>query len=58
MGSGGLMVSYNDVAAGYASFTFGISNCIAESTGVIIPYLVSIMTKNVKKFNLSCFYSY
>jgi hypothetical protein len=43
------MAAYNDVAGSYASFIFGISNCIAESTGVFVPFIVSIMTKNVIK---------
>ena len=39
---------YNDVAGSYASLTFGISNSIAESTGFIVPLIVSALTKNVK----------
>ena len=38
---------FNDIAGIYGSLVYGISNSIAESTGVIVPYIVAELTKNV-----------
>lgn len=43
----GFMVNSNDVAAGYAGIVFGISNTFATIPGIISPYLVGVITKNV-----------
>lgn len=47
----GFMVNSNDVAAGYAGIVFGISNTFATIPGIISPYLVGVITKNVNKNN-------
>lgn len=41
------MVNSNDVAAGYAGIVFGISNTFATIPGIVSPYLVGVITKNV-----------
>lgn len=50
LSSGGYSVCFNDVAGIYGSLAYGISNSIGESTGVIVPYIVSELTKNVSFF--------
>ena len=44
---GGFLVTYNDIAGPFAGVVFGISNTIASLTGIIIPYFVAAVTKNV-----------
>ncbi len=48
---------FNDVAGVYGSLVYGISNSIAESTGVIVPYIVAKLTKNVFLKLLRCYFS-
>lgn len=50
------MVNSNDVAAGYAGIVFGISNTFATIPGIVSPYLVGVITKNVIDY-ISYFYS-
>ncbi len=40
-------MAYNEIVGSYAGITFGISNSIAQLTGVIVPYTVAAITKNV-----------
>ena len=44
---GGFLVSFNDVAGPFAGVVFGISNTFATTSGIIIPYFVAAVTKNV-----------
>lgn len=46
LNSGGYSVCFNDIAGVYGSLVYGISNSIAESTGVIVPYIVAELTEN------------
>ena len=41
------MVNYNDVAGPYAGILFGMVNTIGTIPGIIAPYLVGVLTKNV-----------
>jgi hypothetical protein len=50
-------VCFNDVAGVYGSLVYGISNSIAESTGVIVPYIVAELTKNVFLKLIRCYFS-
>jgi hypothetical protein len=57
----GFLVNYNDVGGAYAGMVFGISNTIGTLSGIVAPYLVGALTKNVTiKYvthfpSLSCF---
>jgi MFS transporter, ACS family, solute carrier family 17 (sodium-dependent inorganic phosphate cotransporter), member 5 len=44
----GFLVNYNDIAGAYSAIVFGIGNTFATIPGIIAPYLVGIITKNVK----------
>ena len=54
----GFMVNSNDVAAGYAGIVFGISNTFATIPGIVSPYLVGVITKNVNLKEIFIFSSY
>lgn len=41
------MVNFNDVGASYAGLVFGISNTFGTVPGIVAPYLVGVVTKNV-----------
>ena len=43
----GFLVNYNDVAGAYSGIVFGIANTFATIPGIIAPYLVGEITKNV-----------
>lgn len=43
----GFLVTYNDIAKSYSGILFGISNTFANIPGILVPYLVAIITKNV-----------
>ena len=44
---GGFLVNYNDVCGRYSGMTLGIANTFASVPGVLAPYLVGFVTKNV-----------
>lgn len=43
----GFLVNYNDISGSFSSITFGIGNTFATLPGIIAPYLVGVLTKNV-----------
>jgi hypothetical protein len=53
----GFLVNYNDVAGPYAGIAFGIGNTFGTAPGIVAPYLVGIITKNVI-FSLKFFSKY
>ena len=46
----GYGINFNDIGGNFAGIVFGLSNTIATTPGFFGPYLVGIMTKNVKMF--------
>ncbi len=44
---GGFLVTHNDIAGPFAGVVFGIFNTIASLRGMIIPYFVAAVSKNV-----------
>jgi ACS family sodium-dependent inorganic phosphate cotransporter-like MFS transporter 5 len=46
----GFIVNYNDIAGSYAGFSFGVANTFGTIPGFVAPYMVGIITKNVKQF--------
>jgi ACS family sodium-dependent inorganic phosphate cotransporter-like MFS transporter 5 len=44
---GGFLVNYNDVCGRYSGMTLGIANTFASVPGVLAPFFVSFITKNV-----------
>jgi ACS family sodium-dependent inorganic phosphate cotransporter-like MFS transporter 5 len=45
----GFLVNYNDVGGAFSGMVFGLSNTIGTLSGIIAPYLVGALTRNVKK---------
>ena len=43
----GLIVNYNDICGKFAGMAFGIGNTFASVPGILAPYLVGFVTKNV-----------
>ena len=43
----GFLVNYNDIGGAYSGIVFGISNTIGTVSGIIAPYLVGVLTRNV-----------
>jgi ACS family sodium-dependent inorganic phosphate cotransporter-like MFS transporter 5 len=41
------LVNIMDVAGPFSSLLFGISNTMATIPGIVAPYLVGVITKNV-----------
>lgn len=48
--SAGFLVNVNDIAGPYSGIVFGISNTFATITGIVSPYVVGVLTKNVREF--------
>ena len=48
---GGPLVNINDIAGSYSGIVFGIANSFGTLPGIICPYFVGILTKNV---SLNC----
>jgi len=44
---GGLFIAYNDISGPFASITFGIGNTFGSISGIIAPFIVEMMHKNV-----------
>jgi ACS family sodium-dependent inorganic phosphate cotransporter-like MFS transporter 5 len=45
----GFLVNYNDISGPFSGIVFGIGNTLATFPGIVAPYLVKIITKNVIK---------
>ena len=45
--SSGFFANINDICGHYAGIVFGISNTIATISGIISPFIVTELTKNV-----------
>ena len=43
----GFLVNYNDISGSFSSITFGIGNTFGSIPGIIAPYVVGVLTKNV-----------
>ncbi len=43
----GFLVNYNDICGKYAGMVLGIGNTFASIPGILAPYLVGFVTKNV-----------
>ena len=43
----GFLVNYNDISGAFSGVVLGIGNTFATVPGIIAPYLVKILTKNV-----------
>ena len=52
---GGFLVNYNDVCGKYSGITLGIANTFASIPGILAPYLVGFVTKNVSLLVLDIF---
>jgi ACS family sodium-dependent inorganic phosphate cotransporter-like MFS transporter 5 len=44
---GGFIVNYNDVCGRFSGMALGIGNTFASIPGILAPYLVGLVTKNV-----------
>lgn len=44
----GPLVNINDIAGSYSGIVFGITNTFGTMPGIICPFIVGIITKNVK----------
>lgn len=44
----GFLVNYNDIGGAFSGVVFGISNTIGTVSGIVAPYLVSLLTVNVR----------
>jgi ACS family sodium-dependent inorganic phosphate cotransporter-like MFS transporter 5 len=44
----GFLVNYNDVGGAFSGMVFGISNTIGTLSGIVAPYLVGALTRNVR----------
>jgi hypothetical protein len=42
------VISYNEVAGSYSGIVFGVSNTFASITGIVVPYLISAITYDVR----------
>lgn len=45
---GGLFIAYNDISGPFSSITFGIGNTFGGMSGILAPFIVDIMHKNVR----------
>jgi ACS family sodium-dependent inorganic phosphate cotransporter-like MFS transporter 5 len=42
-----MKININDISGPYTSILFGISNTLATVPGILAPYVVGVLTKNV-----------
>ena len=45
----GFLVNYNDVCGKFAGMALGIGNTFASIPGILAPFFVGLVTKNVSK---------
>ncbi len=43
----GPLININDIAGAYSGIVFGITNTFGTLPGIICPYIVGVLTKNV-----------
>ena len=46
--SGGAVVNINDIAGSFSGIVSGLANIFGSATGMVCPYIVGVMTKNVR----------
>lgn len=46
----GYMVTFNDIGGVFAGIVYGVANTIGLITAVLAPFLVGIITTNVRTF--------
>ena len=54
----GYLINHIDLAPKYAGTLFGISNCIAATSGFMTPYVAAVLTPNVSQIvNKLCIFN-
>ena len=48
--SAGPLVNVNDIAGRFSGIVFGIANTFGTIQGIICPYIVGVITKDVFKY--------